>query len=107
MDAEKRRLRDEVAKLSDAVRDLRDDIAEERRARVTHYCQPNGCQCGHTFYWPAAGCNPNIWQQPVTIKWGTTFEAANPAPGCAGNPGATTTYMMSATACASPSAQLS
>ena len=51
MDAEKKRLRDEVAKLIDAVHDLRDDLAAERLARAAHHC--HGCHCVHpTWVYP-------------------------------------------------------
>ena len=76
-------VRDELAELTEAVRELRDDdvTAELRRLRAevehlraeraAHHCI--GCQCMHIHYWPAyqtypvPGCAP----QPTQIWYGT------------------------------------
>ncbi len=48
MGAEKKRLRDEVAELSEAVRALRDELAAIRATRCCH-----GCRCVQTvWYYP-------------------------------------------------------
>jgi hypothetical protein len=107
MDAEKRRLRDEVAKLSDAVHDLRGDLAEERRARGAHYCGSYGCHCGHVCIRPAYvypnAVYPNVCQAPVTVSWGAAFQSTAAIPGCAGGD---SVYTVNTTTCASPTAQL-
>jgi hypothetical protein len=91
---EKQRLRDEVAKLSDAVQGLRDDLAGERAARLAHYCQASACHCGRVAFGPSGNWPviyyPNTWQQPVTHY----------AAGCAGS--GITTYVVNTTACPDP-----
>ena len=76
MDAEKKRLRDEVADLGEAVRALRDELAQERVARTMHsfHC----CHCGHTCVWPnfPGVVYPNTWQQPVQIWCGDPVPAS-------------------------------
>jgi hypothetical protein len=63
MDAEKKRLRDEVAELSEAVRALRDELA---LARAAHHC--HGCHCVHPVWVvPGATYPPyQIWSGTVT-----------------------------------------
>lgn len=63
-DDEKRRLRDEVAELSAAVRELREQLAQPR----PHVCCPGICCChlhGHWHYWPnPAGPAPYVVTYP-------------------------------------------
>jgi len=60
VDAEKKRLRDEVAELSEAVRALRDELA---LARAAHHCH-----CMHTWVYPNAVYPP---YQPLRVWCGT------------------------------------
>lgn len=71
MDDEKRRLRDEVAELSAAVRELRTQLAETQRA----HC--HGCHCLHIQYWPAP--YPSV-VQPTYPYWVTCGSTTTEAP---------------------------
>jgi hypothetical protein len=74
MDHEKHHLRDEVAELSKAVRDLREQIAKGDE----HHC--HGCgHCAHPVWiWPnPSPTYPWTWHQPVTITCGSTTTAPN------------------------------
>ena len=66
MDAEKKRLRDEVAELSDAVRSLRDELIQERLARAAHACR---CHCAHPVWVYPQVCYPitTYTSPPYTI----------------------------------------
>lgn len=68
-DDEKRRLRDEVAELSEAVRDLRDELAQERLQRAAHGCGHG--RCCHAYYVPVP-YTPPVWQPYVTTCGSST-----------------------------------
>ena len=55
MDDGKKHLRDEVAELSEAVRELRQELAASRNAHGCH-----GCHCGHTHWWPTWTWSPTV-----------------------------------------------
>jgi len=55
MDDGKKHLRDEVAELSEAVRELRQELAASRNVHGCH-----GCHCGHTHWWPSWTWSPTV-----------------------------------------------
>ena len=66
MDAEKKRLRDEVAELAEAVRTLRDELVITRAA---YRC--DGCHCVHLAWtYPLPGCAP---YPPIQVWSGTVI----------------------------------
>ena len=111
MDDEKKRLRDEVAGLSEAVRELRKELAASRG--------PHGCCSGH---WCWHGYGNGYWQWQPThgaagapITWTVTNQTAAAGVSNVTIPGATTinaaaggntTYMLpTANTCAAPGLQ--
>lgn len=76
MDESKKHLREEVAALSDTIRELRAELAALRSAGTGHHC--HGCHCGGYMWWiPAApvAAVPAI-TYPYTITCASTTAEA-------------------------------
>lgn len=70
----KKNLGGEVAALSEAVRELRDEVAALRAGKAAHAC--HGCHCGHVCIHPWITVQP--WTPTPTIAW-TSRTATVPA----------------------------
>ncbi len=68
MDSEKRRLRDEVAELTRAVGELREQLAQQ----AVHHC--GGCRCFHYHFTPL----PTYPVTPYVITYGSTTTTTSP-----------------------------
>lgn len=96
MDDEKRRLRDEVAELSKAVRSLREELASSRNH---HNCYG----CGHWHWGGYWQWQPTQGAAGVPVTWTTTCDTATAGVSTATMPattinaaaGGNTTYLLS------------
>lgn len=84
MDAEKKRLRDEVSELTATVRALRDELAAEHLARAAH-----DCHCVHPVWVPNV-VYPPYYPAIYTVSVGSGGYVQTNAPG--GAAGAVTTH---------------
>lgn len=106
MDDEKRRLRDEVAELSEAVRSLREQLAA---GHGHHGCCGHGC--GHWHWGGYWHWQPTQGAAGVPVTWTTTCDTATggistatmPATTINAAAGGNTTYLLPANnTCAAP-----
>ena len=93
-----KKLNDEIADLTEAVRELRDrevsdtlrdlraEVERLRAERATHHCI--GCKCMHIQWYPQTYPLPGCAPVPLQIWYGNTFSTTNAAAGC--NPAVTT-----------------